>query len=300
MTQAFGTCFGFAVRSAASFRFLREGEGETLEVVEREVEAPDPQTRPLFDWLQEGDRPGMRLYTEENGFRYCVDGGDSFFVEPKVPRVLMSQPTGDAVRREQRLWSLPIVLCFAARGDLALHAAVVEVGDRAVLIAAPRTFGKTTLAAGFLRAGHRMLAEDIACIRLSAEPCVIPGPAMLRLRTDVARKLHLDHAYGVGRTNGRVHLAINEDKRGTCDPVPLRMIIMLREAEGRPRLVRARSAEALRDLWALGFRFPGTEGVAASFSSLGDLAASTPVWDLYRPLRLDSLSDTVEAVVDHV
>ena len=57
------------------------------------------------------------------------------------------------------------MLCFRARGDTALHAAAVEVDGQAVVLGAPGTFGKTTLAAAFHAAGHRLLSEDTTCIR---------------------------------------------------------------------------------------------------------------------------------------
>ncbi|MCJ7738930.1 MAG: hypothetical protein MUQ10_16710, partial [Anaerolineae bacterium] len=39
--------------------------------------------------------------------------------------------------------------------------------------------------------GYRVLAEDVACVRLEEAAVVIPGPALLRLRRDVADRLEL-------------------------------------------------------------------------------------------------------------
>jgi hypothetical protein len=299
--QRSGTCFGFTIKSDLRFEFLRAGEGTTLEVAERTGESVDSDDGPLFDWAPTDDQPRTRLYAAGAGYRYWVDGGGSFGVEPAGRRVLVPGPPADELRREERLWGLPAVLCFVARGDVPLHAAAVEVDNRAVIVAAPRTFGKTTLAAGFLRAGHRVLTEDIACIRLEPEPSVIPGPAMLRVRRDVAESLDLQHRVReLSRNNGRVHLAIADRERGTCEPVPLGGIVLLREEEGRPRLVPVGAADALPDLWTLGFRLPGSDAVSASFSAYVDLARSVRIWNLFRPLAIEALDATVEAVVNSV
>lgn len=291
-----GTCFGFQIRSQLSFEFLRGGSGETLEVAQA-TEPSSPEGDLLFDWAATGDLPHTRLFQHDGGYRYWVDGGGWFLVEPAIPRVTVPAEA-EPLRREERLWSLPLLLCFAARGDLPLHAAAVDIGGSAVLIAAPRTFGKTTLAAGFLAAGHRVLSEDIACLRVRPDPQVIPGPAMLRVRADVAERLEFRDARAVGRDEMRLHLALAPHSRGTCDPVPLRAIVLLRESEdGRPRLDRVNAANALPDLWELGFRLLGAAPVAASFDALADLVAAVPVWNLFRPLRLDRLNETVEAVL---
>ncbi len=267
-----GTCFGFEIHSTLSFEFLREGSGEALEVEPGRMEGPGGGNL-IFDWPAAGDQPHTRLFQDDGTL------GD------------------DALRREERLWSLPLLLCFAARGDVPLHAAAVDVGGSAVLIAAPRTFGKTTLAAGFLAAGHRVLSEDIACIRLDPEPHVVPGPAMLRVRPDVADDLELRDTLLVGRDETRVHLALAPHGRGTCDPVPLRAIIFLRESDQSPTLVRVSAAEALPDLWELNFRLLGAPAFASSFEALADLVRSISIWNLFRQLGLDRLDETVEAVL---
>jgi hypothetical protein len=294
-----GTCFGFEIRSPLSFDFLREGSGEALEVEQAATDGSPADAALLFDWPAIGDQPHTRLLQSNGSYRYWVDGGGCFVIEPAIPRVTV--PLGvDPIRREERLWSLPLLLCFASRGDVALHAAAVEVDGWAVLIAAPRTFGKTTLAAGFLAAGHRVLTEDIACVRLGPEPHVIPGPAMLRIRHDVAADLELGAAQPVRRDRTRLHLALAPRDRGTSDPVPLRAIVLLRQHDERPTLVRVNAAEALPDLWELNFRFRGAPAFAASFEALADLARSVSVWNLFRPLRLDMLDEAVEAVVTGV
>ena len=79
-------------------------------------------------------------------------------------------------RREARLFGLPAALCFMTRGDVAVHAAAVDVDGSALLLAAPGRFGKTTLAAAFAGEGFRLLAEDTACYRSIPRPIGAPRP----------------------------------------------------------------------------------------------------------------------------
>ena len=55
---------------------------------------------------------------------------------------------------------------------------------------------------------------------------------------------------------------------------------------------------AIPDLWALSFRLPTAGGRAQAFGQLTRLAGTCPIWNLYRPARLDSLDATVARLVD--
>ena len=57
---------------------------------------------------------------------------------------LLTMPLGvEPVRREERLWGIPAALALIRRGDVAVHAAAVEIDGRALLFAGPGRFGKT-------------------------------------------------------------------------------------------------------------------------------------------------------------
>jgi hypothetical protein len=192
---------------------------------------------------------------------------------------------------------MPALLAFAARGDVPLHAAALEVDGGAVLLAAPGTFGKTTLAAAFVGAGYRLLAEDLTCLRATAGAAVVPGPAMLRLRRDVADALQPADAIVVGEDSERLHLAISPDARGDCVPVPLRAIVLLDPTEQDAALHSVDGAAAIRDLLALSFRLPTAVALERTFAQLSGIVRDTRVWRLSLPHRLDQLERTVERIV---
>lgn len=292
--MALGACYGFEVSSGLPFSYLREGGGDPLEVTAPAPEGERLDDRLLVEWTATPELPlEARLYSDGRSFRLWIGGGGWFSVEPERGRVQV--PADGGLRTEERLWGIPALLCFRARGDLPLHAAAVETDEGAVLVAAPRTYGKTTTAAAFHRAGCRVLSEDTSCLRLGPEPAVVPGPAMLRVRHDVAGRLDLPRARRLGEDDDRVHYALDEP--GDCTPVPLRAVVFLDRSEDATELEPVEQPEALRDLWALSFRLPTEEDVGRSFAGVADLASAIPAFRLRRPLALDALDDHVALVL---
>lgn len=290
-----GTCFGYEVRSELDFAYLRSGGGDPLEVAVEDG-PPSPSGAPVKEWRPPRFPTHVRLYADGARYRLWIEDAGSFRVDPGASRLVVPAG-GDPVRREERLWGLPMLLFFLARDDLPLHAAAVQVGGRAVILAAPRRAGKTTLAAAFAASGHRVLSEDLACVRRGPSPAVIPGPAMLRIRRDVADRLEVPGARELGRDEDRVHLSL-ESGRGDCDPVPVAGVAFLHEGDTDPRTERVETPQALRDLWALSFNLPRDEDRERSFRAVADLASRVPAWRLRRRLRVEDLRPAVERLVD--
>jgi hypothetical protein len=283
--SALGACYGFEVRSALPFAYLREGSGDPLEVVAPAPAGPRADDRLLVEWRPTPELPlEAELYSDGHGFRLQIGEAGWFSVDPRKRRIEV--PPDGGLRTEERLWGIPALLCFRERGDLPLHAAAVEADGGAVLVAAPRTYGKTTMAAAFHRAGRRVLSEDTSCVRLGPEPVVVPGPAMLRVRRDVADLLELPAARRLGEDSNRVHYVLEDP--GDCDPVPLRAVVFLDESENTA-FETVEPPEAIRDLWALSFRLPTEEDVSRSFAGVADLASTVPAYRLRRPLDLGAL-----------
>jgi hypothetical protein len=287
-----GVCFGFAVRSTVSLRYLRSGSGDPLDVEEAAEPAPSPIGQPVREWRPPATPLRARLYREHTRFWLSVEDGGWFGIDPERPSIQV--PRGvDALRREERLWSIPSLLCFVRRGDLPLHGAAVEVDGGALLLCGPSRAGKTTLAAAFLSAGHRVLTEDLGCCRLLPFPAVLPGPAMLRVRPDVYGRLALSGTTVVGRDDERVHLALEGDLRGDGRPVPLRAVVFLRSSD-QLRSERIQPQEALRDLWALSLKLPEAEDRARCFHGLVQLTGTVPIWNFHRPLTYSDLPAVVD------
>jgi hypothetical protein len=296
-----GTCYGYRIKSAFPFCYLRAGQGPTLWVEQSAEALVDLDPKPLFEWMPRPDRPfHARLHRAGGGYGFWVKEMGWFFVDPTVPSIAMPD-SGDPLRIEERVWGIPTALCLLARGDLPIHAAAVDVGGSAVILAAPGRFGKTTLVSAFLEAGYGVLSEDLTCCRAADPPQVIPGPAMLRVRRDSYQRLDIARASVVGEDEERYHLAIEQSLRGGTQALPIRCIIFLRWSDGTDDPIRFEPVapeDAVRYLWTVTFHFPDDGVRAQCFSSIASLSGAVDMWHLHRPKRFDQLRQTVDRIVD--
>jgi hypothetical protein len=261
--------------------------------------AERPSVEPIGEWPLHGAAypAHAALYRLPVGYEYWTTDAGRFLVDLEHGRIEMPGE-GDEILREQRLNGMPMLLSFAHRGDVSLHAAVVQVGSGAVVLAAPSGFGKTTLALAFHERGHRLLSEDLACVR-PATMEVVPGPAIARLRPDVYTGVPPEGMEVVAERPDRVFLAPVPGRRGSSAPLPVRGLVFLRESD-ELRIEPAESVDSVKDLWHLGFRLPTAEGRAESFRQLTELANGMPLWNVFRPLELDRLADTVELITERL
>lgn len=294
-----GVCFGFEPKSSLDLGLLRGGTGIPLLVRERDL-AGDPERpsgEPLLEWQVPGVEPlHTRLHGSDGRYDLWIEGGGWFGVDTDTPAIDVPA-TGDPVRREERLWGLPSLLCFRARGDFALHAAAVEIDGGAVLLGAPGRYGKTTLAAGFLAAGHRVLTEDLSCCQLGPSTTLLPGPALLKVRKDAYAQLDLADAEVLAEDRERVHLTTGLERRGDGGPVPVRGILLLGgQPEDDIAFEPVDPVDAVQDLWVLAFNLPTDADRARCFADLVTLTRSVPVWRFRRPFTYAALPRVVDAV----
>jgi len=218
-----------------------------------------------------------------------VDGVGWFAVDLAASAVVVPQHV-EPVRREQRLWGVPVLLLRGGTGEVPLHAAAVDVDGQALVIVAPGRAGKTTLAAAFHAAGHRLLTEDLALVTSDGHPHVVPGPPTLRLRPDADARLSLQDVSVLRRDPDRTYLLLDEHRRGDGAPVPVAGIVFLHGGEGRS-LTRVGATERLPELWSTSFSFE--QDRAALFHRLASIAQSVPLWDLRRERTFESLPEVV-------
>lgn len=292
--------FGFSVESALSFRFLRDGTApDVLRVDEAPGEELAHESTAIAEWRFKdptGDVSG-RLHRADGVYHFWTADAGWFRIDSDARRITVPHEA-DAVRRELRTWGVPTTLCSVGRGDVSLHAAAVEIDGGAVLFGAPGQHGKTTLALACHTAGYRVLSEDVSCCRFGPTPMLYPGPASLRVRPDM---FHGDVPAGtqlVSVKPDRVFLRLDDERCGTADPVPIRAIFLLHWSDDDIHIERIGRVKSLPDLWALSFRVPGSTSMGLALEGVGRLAASTVIWNLYRPLRADNLRTVVDRIAE--
>jgi hypothetical protein len=291
-----GVCLGYEIRSSIPFQTLRTGTGTPLYVEERPDLTADGET--LVSWRPRPGNPfNGRLVKSGSTFGFWASDTGWYLIDPRIPSITMS-PADNLLRREVRMFGVPTSICTLERGDVSIHASAVEVAGRAVLLAGPSRYGKTTLASALAQAGHRLLAEDSSRCSSGEAPMVMPGPAVLRLREDVVQFVDLP-ATRVGLdSDGRVGLILDERDRGDGSGVPLRAILFLRSGSGSPKLDPVRTPDALRDILALTFQLPDHVSRGAAFSRVADLAARVDTFDLRRRMENDATGEVVRLIED--
>jgi hypothetical protein len=97
----------------------------------------------------------------------------------------------------------------------------------------------------------------------------------------------------------RIHLTVDEDRRGDGQAVPLRAVVFLRESPDGVRVDRVpQGSEVLPDLWTLALRLRTDAEHRRSFTQLARLAAAIPVWNLHRPMQVAKLDEVVSRIVE--
>ncbi|HXP97179.1 MAG TPA: serine kinase [Telmatospirillum sp.] len=188
------------------------------------------------------------------------------------------------------------------RGDLALHASCVVIGDRAVAIAGPGGRGKSTLAAVLVAQGYPLLTDDVCRVRFAnGSAWAMPGSSRLRLWPDAARTLgHAPDTLAVGRP-GHLKRQLPSSLVST-NPIRLGAILRLGvdSRQDTPSLVRLsglatviRSDEVLYRA-RLG-RLLGRK--VSLFEDLTRLLALVPMFSLTRTERSSDLSDMARLVI---
>ena len=293
-----GAIFGLEVRSRLRFEYLRPGTGRPVRI----LDAPPDGTMGALERLQTWDEePGVHaaVHLSRCGpAAFGVESGAYWFRYDADEAAFTVRPVGDPPFREALLWESPTAIAMVLAGDLALHAASVDVNGRGILISGPGKAGKTTLSAAFHAAGHRLLSDDMTGCRLEPEPALLPGPALVRLRPETAERVDTGGLYTAWERPDRIYAAVEPDRRGTGDPVPLARIVLLDPESGPLSVSPVSQREALRDLWAMSFWLPTDGSRAACFEGLGRLVARVPAVRIRRPREWAALPETVAFIAE--
>lgn len=187
------------------------------------------------------------------------------------------------------------------RGVTALHASAVEIDGRAVAFAADAGMGKSTTAAAFARAGHRVLTDDV-CALFRRDGAFFAQPSYPRVRLWPPSVVGLyEHEDALPK------LTPNWDKRGLdlddahrSEPAPLTRVFLLAYNDGDdlPRFRPAAGQEALLHLvrHVYGRVLADEEDRARDFDLLADLVARVPVTWLTLRDDLGALDEVVARV----
>lgn len=171
------------------------------------------------------------------------EGVGEFLISPDGSRITGRQ-CDEAHEESFQVYLLGQALSYALvkQGFEPLHATAIVVHGEAAILLGASGFGKSSLAACFLEAGHRLLTDDLLILRPSSRGVMAyPGPPRIKLFPRLARRFLQEVASGVAMNSGSKKLILPLDHtRSSIDPVPLRAIYALLPPRpaGRGRAIR--------------------------------------------------------------
>jgi hypothetical protein len=199
-------------------------------------------------------------------------------------------------------------VALVRQGIEPLHAAVVCVDDFAVAFLGDCTYGKSTLMAAFVSAGHRVVTDDLLILDgRASEPYAFPGTGRIKLRPDSA-------SHFLSNIDGGIPLSPMTSKRSfPLDPsyqqrssVPLRALYVLPEPKERDLITSieirpARQAEMARELLRNTFigHIIDRERLVQQFRSATQRASEIDGFRLRYPGGLHHLVALQRAIVEH-
>lgn len=217
---------------------------------------------------------------------------------------IVVDPAPDAAERDVRWVVLGAAFNFLLhqRGHFVLHASAVGINGAAVAFVGDSGTGKSTTAAAFVDAGHRLLSDDVAGVDLSGPvPTVRGGFPAIKLRDPVASRfkrrlspISSPEPTECAADDEQFHRV---DEGGSVE-LPLRAVYLLEEGD-QLRVTRIDSTTAVATLaqhaYTVGMHGRRDEATLA-LDHASKLAETVPVSMLQRPQTFDVLSDVIDLV----
>jgi hypothetical protein len=247
-----------------------------------------------------------------DGSSYVRWDGVGEFLVSGDGRQIAGRQAGQASSESFQVYMLGQALSFALvkQGLEPLHATAVAVGGRTAAFLGRCGAGKSTLAACFLEAGHRLLTDDLLMLEESNNRIVAhPGPPRLKLFPEIARRF-----LGEGVTGSRMNLAgmkvvvTMNARRRTLAPRILDALYSIVEPGDASPEPGDESPVAIHQLTprdafveitrsTFNYRHINPARLERQFSAAARLPGLIPIKRLAYPRALHRLHETVAAVI---
>jgi hypothetical protein len=238
---------------------------------------------------------GGRIVSSREQAAVLVPQAGRFWVERGAEVTVEAAPTE---RPTAALFGTVGAFVLAQQGRFALHASVVEIDGRTVAIAGRRGAGKSTTALALLRAGHRLVTDDVVPLDFDGSAAVHrPAGRPINIDPATAGRLGVSLAGGLPVAGDSGKLALPNP---AADPVTLEAVVVLRTtphpAPVSIRPLSARDGAVLVHRWT--FRRPLLDPVwgRESFAWAAEVARRVPVSVLARPAGEWTVDAVVEAL----
>jgi len=242
---------------------------------------------------------------ESGGYSLVFDDTGRFDISSNGKRITWYGCTDrllDAGRTDIIGRVLPLAL--HGSGILSLHASAVAIGNEGVAFMAPKFHGKSTLATAMVKAGARLITDDVLPVLISEPPICMPGVPGLRLWRDSVQEM-LGDKTAETIPEARKH-RIDNLRPDQIQSLPVRFTTayILTPVNELPDQ-SAVSREPLNSLYAtmslvahakLAPLLAGAEA-GALFSQSASVAGAIRVYDLYVPRDFSRLNEVAQKIM---
>ena len=187
-----------------------------------------------------------------------------------------------------------------------LHATAVVINGKAVAFIGDTQYGKSTLAASFLAAGHKLLTDDVLVLRKNGFGFMAsPGAPQIKLFPKVARKILGIARRGVPMNphTPKMILRLDEDKMQS-EAVPLQAFFVLpspypRKKTKKVHMQRLTNKKGAVELLKAAYNLVdlSRERLSRQFHFTASVAEAVPIFSLSYPKDLRKLGAVREAMV---
>lgn len=301
--------YGATVASDMKLSLPLHAEGDLAAVELRE--AGDDTARLCAGVSFESDADDWSQFaTPADGSTYACWRGVGEFLVAADGRFVRCRRFGAASHESFEVYMLGQALSFALvkQGLEPLHATVVEIDGRAAAFLGASGMGKSSLAACFLKAGYRVLTDDLLILReRDGEMLAYPGPPRLKLYPEIAARFLGAAAEGVPMNLDTNKLIVRLDSGQVCShAIPLGAIYNLAEPEDpvadgiKTRILSERESFVALVGHTFNPRLVNPQRLSRQFHAAARLSAAGPVRELSYPRVLERLPEVVSAVVEDV
>jgi len=301
--------YGVGLRSAWPFPFEAAKARTTSEI------SLIPQASSFFTTVRE--RAGLAEAGDWAVYQSLSDGTAYIRWAETLEAVVSSDGRQVACRRLGNAppevlhgYLLGAVLSFALirQGIEPLHATVVAVDGVAIALMGDCGYGKSSLAAAFLRQGHRLVTDDLLVLRTTSEAVVAhPGAPRIRLFPRMARRMFGPRVTGIRMNRYTPKLIVPLGAaQYHASPIPLASVYVLsrprpRSRRGRPIVQRQKLSQrqACIELVRNTFNMSVTDGARLSrqLALAGDVVRRVPVKRLAYPRVPPMLAAARDAIL---
>ena len=226
-----------------------------------------------FAYLRDADGSVRLEWMDAVRFRVAANGSEIVFDAHEKHRALVFD------------YLLVQVLSVALlqQGVESLHGTAITLDGRTIGFVGDCGFGKSTLAAAFVKAGARLLSDDLLVLERARDRyLVLPGAQRLKLNADSAAA-----TIGTARTgtriadSGKTIYPLNDDEY-EAEPCPLDALYVLRPRSGMNSREAVSDADGMRELLAATFNPLDTrpERLKSQLEFYRDVIGAVPIGSL--------------------